>query len=506
MIRYCEKCKDFHDENELCPKYKEQLSQHPEWFDEMVQTVTSASVSSPTVQKYGSAIKTHLVAYSGVDNETGQQFTRSLKSISQQKINPNYQHSNLKQRAGFAAEIQEVARINAERTINGDPNRVIRTDDIGRVNDPLYDLFEIDVDGNIIDGSGVQMKFVGATAEECWKKTISSKFQKYVDNDVRIGVPSDYYSKMLDAADKQIKSLNEQYQKLILQDEFTKADTIKRRIEHCEKTKVLLTKSNVSSKESTYAVEHPKTYTSGEIIKNAHGAGLEAANTGALIGGGVSIIRNVVQLKNGDIKAEVAIKNVALDTAKGALGGYVVGSGGATLKGVMSNSASATARTLSQTQFPSGAVGLAYGITKSGIINFINYKNGEISKKEFEKSFAKDAIKSSLVTCSLAMITFPPGAAGVAATMGVAIYLDAVCTNVLQEVFGEGLYEQILNATGHITATAKNAVGMLGEMQKNIHLAEKCNHEADKILADIEKKKVATNIKKEKIDELLEGI
>lgn len=99
MKKYCEQCRDFHEENDLCPKYKEKLKQHPEWFDEMVQTVASASVVSPTVQRYGSAIKEHLVAYGGIDNETGQQLTRSLKSISQQKTNPNYEYQNLKQQA-----------------------------------------------------------------------------------------------------------------------------------------------------------------------------------------------------------------------------------------------------------------------------------------------------------------------------------------------------------------------------------------------------------------------
>ena len=39
MMIYCEQCRNFHEENDLCPKYKEQLKQHPEWFNEMVQTV-----------------------------------------------------------------------------------------------------------------------------------------------------------------------------------------------------------------------------------------------------------------------------------------------------------------------------------------------------------------------------------------------------------------------------------------------------------------------------------
>ena len=506
MMIYCEQCRDFHEENDLCPKYKEQLKQHPEWFNEMVQTVVSANATSPTVQRYGAAVKEHLVAYSGVDNQTGQNLTRSLKSISEQKTNPNYEYQNLKQQAGFAAEVQETARANAERAINGDQTRVVRTDDIGRVNDPLYDLVEIDAAGNVIDGSGVQMKFVGATAEECWKKAISPKFQKYVDGNARIGVPSDYYDKMIDAANEQIETLNKQYQSLLSNGDYSKAESVKQRIEHCEKTKGLLQKSQVSSKEAMYAVEHPERYTAKEILKNANQAGLQGAQYGALIGGGISIVRNVVQLKNGEIKAEVAIKNVAVDAAKGAVGGYVVGAGGAVLKGVMQNSSSNAIRALSETQFPSGAVGLAYGITKSAITNFIRYKNGELSKSEMAKSFAKDAVKGSLITCSLAMISFPAGIPGAIAAMGVAIYLDAVCTNILDEVFGEGLYEQILNASGNITAIAQNAVEQLKDFSVNVRMTEQYNRKSERKLEEIRNKRDSIEIEKEKSKRLIEEL
>lgn len=468
MVQYCETCKQLHDENELCPKYKEQLRQHPEWFNEMVQTVVSANAASSTVQRYGAAIKEHLVAYSGVDNQTGQKLTRSLKSISQQKVNPNYEYQNIRQQAGFAAEVQQSARVNAERAINGETGRVVRYDDIGTVNHPLYDLIELDAEGNTISGTGVQMKFIGGTPNECWSKVTSPKCQKYVDSNTPIQVPADYYEKMLSIADEQIRKLNNQYQTLLSKGEYSKADELKRRIAHCEKTKGLLQKSEVSSKEAVYAVKHPEKYTAKEIMKDANQAGLEGAAYGAAIGGGISIIRNVVQLKNGDIKADIAVKNIAIDTGKGAVGGYVLGAGGAALKGVMHNSASASIRVLSETHFSSSAVGLAYGITKSGITNFIKYKNGELSKSEMTKSFTKDAVKGSLVTCSLAMVAFPPSAVGIAATMGVAVYLDAVCTNALDEVFGEGAYEQILNVSGYVMGTAKNMEDLLGQMQEDV--------------------------------------
>ena len=140
-------------------------------------------------QKYGAAIKQHFVAYSGIDNETGISLVKGLKDIAEGKINLDYEFQNISQQAGFAAEVKEVARSNAEAIINGDSVRKIRTDDLGRVNDPLYDTVLLDKNGNIIEGSGTQIKFLGSSqndpeglgdAKRAFQKLSSEKFKKYL--------------------------------------------------------------------------------------------------------------------------------------------------------------------------------------------------------------------------------------------------------------------------------------------------------------------------------------
>lgn len=456
-----------HDENELCPNISEQLKKHPEWFGEMVQTVAIANSTSPIVQRYGAAIKEHLVAYGGLDNQTGQNLTKSLKSVSQQKINPKYAYQNLKQHAGFSAEVQEVAQVNAERAIAGETGKVVRYDDVGMVNHPLYDLAELSDTGNIIEGTGVQMKFIGSNPSECWKKVLSPKCQKYVDSNTPIRVPSDYYNEMCRIADEQIRSLSKQYDALIAKGDLGKAEIVKQQLEHGKKTKSLLQKSRISSTDAMYAVEHPKHYTAKQILNNANNAGLEGARDGAVIGAGISIIRNIALMKNGDITGEVVAKNIIADTASGAVGGYFVAASSAALKGAMQNASSSAIQNLSKTQFPNGAVGLAYGITKAGITNFVKYKTGEISKQTMIRTLSKDTVKSSLVTCSLAMIAFPQGVVGAIATMGVAIYLDAVCTNLLNEVFGDGFYAEVLHATGYIYTASLTLSHSLKRISEN---------------------------------------
>ena len=138
-----------------------------------MENVALTGAAYENVQRHGSAVKEHAVAYSGVDNETGKQLTKSLKGISGYKVNPKDHDRNIKQQAGFTAEVKEVARENAERIIKGDKTRASRTDDIERRQDPrygeiggtnegLYDIAVIDEHGNIIDAS--QMKFVGKTS------------------------------------------------------------------------------------------------------------------------------------------------------------------------------------------------------------------------------------------------------------------------------------------------------------------------------------------------------
>lgn len=171
---------------------------------------TTVNVEKETINRLGSAAKEHIVAYSGVDNETGKVLNRSLKDISNSKINPKYEQQNYRQQAGFSAEIKETARENAERIKEGKSTRVTRTDDIGRVNDPLYDHVELDEYGNIIEGSGSQMKFVGKNPNECLNKLMSEKYQKYRDNNVAFEVPSDYYDDIQQKIDTKVDKLEQQ--------------------------------------------------------------------------------------------------------------------------------------------------------------------------------------------------------------------------------------------------------------------------------------------------------
>ena len=164
------------------------------------KNIVNAAIVGATydaTQKYGAAIKQHFVAYSGIDNETGISLVKGLKDIAEGKINLDYEFQNISQQAGFAAEVKEVARSNAEAIINGDSVRKIRTDDLpkttnllgGSINNCYYDTVQVDKNGNIIEGSEAQMKFLGSSqndpeglenAKRAFQKLSSEKFKKYL--------------------------------------------------------------------------------------------------------------------------------------------------------------------------------------------------------------------------------------------------------------------------------------------------------------------------------------
>lgn len=346
-----------------------------------------AGASYETIQRYGEAAKQHYVAYSGVDNETGQKLVKGLKQISEEKINPDYEFQNIHQQAGFSAEVKDVARTNAEHIINGDSSKKIRTDDLGSVNDPLYDTVAIDENGEIIGGSGAQMKFLGASekdpahhgdAARTLEKLQSKKFEKYLEHDAKIDVPSDQYDKIIQEANSKIEELSNQLENQKKAGNMEQTQKLQERIDKLEKIKKNLRKSSVSSDEAIFARMHPGLSTAMDVAKVSHRAGVQTAQSSAIIGGSVSIVKNLVSVCKGETEPEDALKNVAKDTASTAALGYGTGFTGTALKGAMQNSKSQYVRTLSKTN----AAGTVVAVTVAATKTLTRYFQGEIDGVE----------------------------------------------------------------------------------------------------------------------------
>ncbi|MBR6056663.1 MAG: hypothetical protein IKP58_00675 [Victivallales bacterium] len=362
--------------------------------DSEISNAGLAGIAGDVVDRYGSGVKEHIVADTGIDNEhfldletgklkirTGKdaaqrphKLQRSLSSVAEYKRHGEdspLRKTETKSQAGFDAEIKEVARQRAEDAIAGKEPSTTRTDDLvakdenGKVildkkgqpihphaNDPLVDITEVDAQGNPIPGSSAQMKFVGSSPKAAVDKMMSKDFQKYIDNDVKMMVPSDYYDGMQSALDEKIASLEKQVDALKAQGKTDLADARQQQLNKCKVLKKNLVKSKVSNKEAIEARDNHRLSTAKDITKVANRAGLAQAKTGAVIGGGMSLIRNLVAVIKKEKDAKEAALDVVGDTAGAAALSYATGFTGAVIKGTAQNASSALVRNLSRTNLP----------------------------------------------------------------------------------------------------------------------------------------------------------
>lgn len=348
-----------------------------------------AGAQAETVQRYGSAVKEHFVSYSGMDNEAQAKLTKGLKQISESKVDPNNPETSIKQQAGFSAEVKTQARESAEKIIAGEKKRVTRTDDmtkqsdgrghtIGGKNEQLYDIAEVDANGIYVEGTGRQLKFVGGNAKECCQKLLDKKFDKYRDAGVPIEIPSDFYDEVSADLSQRIDQLNKQIQNAEAKGNLALAEKHKNRLRVLEDTKKNLRKGSLTNSESLEARLHPKISVAKDIARTSHRAGIEAAKSGAAIGGGISLIRNSVAVIKGDKGVDEAVGEVVVDTAKATGVSYATAYTGALVKGAMQNAPSSYLQTLSKTNLPSTIVVTSLEIGKT----LTRYARGDIDGTE----------------------------------------------------------------------------------------------------------------------------
>ena len=315
-------------------------------------------VNSELLGRYSEAGKQFKVAYDGIDNETGQKLHQGLKKISQGKVHPDYKEANINQQAGYSAEVLDTAKQNAENIKSGNEKRVSRTDDLGRVNDTKADQVTLDRHGNVVDGSEVQMKFLGVDKKgnlEFLKKVSGKEYSEhYPDGNFR--VPSDQYDAIKTGLGEKIQSLENQ---------SPLTPEKQRQLEYLKKVNKNLKKSTVSKNEAVEARKNPEKVTVNEIAKTSHEAGVEAVKTGVLIGGGISVITNSIAVLKGEKTPADAVTDVTKNTAVAGAASYATGFANTALASVMKNSGNNIVRSLGKASAPAYVIQTAISTAKS---------------------------------------------------------------------------------------------------------------------------------------------
>ncbi|MGN8447810.1 hypothetical protein ACR9KU_03875 [Helicobacter pylori] len=301
-----------------------------------------------------------------------------LEEISKRKVNPNYIKQNINQQAGYSAEIKEQAHVNAHNILAGKRERIVQYDNLSSgqkaqvkklfpnyatpsKNHEIVDYASVDEKGNVIPNTATQSKFVGRNGEECFKKLLSKPYKKYFENGAKMNVPKDYYRGIQKAA-----HLEEKRQK-------------------CKTIKAHTRPARVAKGEAIEARLNPNLSTAKDVTRVSHQAGMNAAQTGALIGGGVSLVTNVYEcIANGKDPMK-ALKHTLVATAKGGALSYVSAFASASSGGLMQSSANKIIQSLGKGSVPAVIVGAC--VANATILG--RYFSGKIDKTELLKQLGK---------------------------------------------------------------------------------------------------------------------
>ncbi|RKV36059.1 hypothetical protein DD754_03940 [Helicobacter pylori] len=325
-----------------------------------------------------------------------------LEEISKRKINPNYINQNINQQAGYSAEIKEQTHVNAHNILARKRERIVQYDDLSSQqkaqvkklfpnyatpskNHELVDYISVDEKGNVIPGTLMQSKFVGKNGEECFKKLLSKDYKKYFENGAKMKIARNHYGDFQRAVNTRIKSLESYIAKQKGLGNFQKVTSLEEKLQKCKTIKAHTRPASVTKAEAIEARLNPNLSTAKDVTRVSHQAGMNAARTGALIGGGVSLVTNVYECIANGKDPEKAIKHTAIATLKGGALSYVSAFASSSLGGWMQSSANKIIQSLGKGSVPAIIVGAC--VANATILG--RYFSGKIDKTELLKQLGK---------------------------------------------------------------------------------------------------------------------
>ncbi len=355
--------------------------------------ITDATIMGSTSEEsvlYASANREHL---SVLDR---------LEEISKRKINPNYINQNINQQAGYSAELKEQAHVNAHNILAKKGERVWQYDDLSsgqkaqvkklfpnyatpNKNHELVDYISVDEKGNVIPSTLTQSKFVGRNGAECFEKFLSKDYEKYFENGMKMEIPKDFFGDFQKEANIKIKSLESRIAKQKSFGDFQKAGILERRLQKCKTIKAHTRPASITKTEAIEVRLNPNLSTAKDVASVSHQAGMNAAQTGAFIGGGVSLLTNIWEcIANGKDPIK-AFKHTTIATLKGGALSYGSAFASSFLGGWMQSSTNKLIQSLGKGSIPAMIVSVV--ATNATIL--VRYLSGKIDEAELLKQLGK---------------------------------------------------------------------------------------------------------------------
>lgn len=423
----------------------------------------------------------------------GDSKTLGIDEISSWKINPEYKYANIRQHAGFAAEVISTTKENLISQMNGTGEITVRTDDLAvqdpssgfKVNDPYVDKVRLDANGNILER--VQTKFVGKDPESCLSKLASSKYDKYFDNTKvdKIEIPNEYYDKIKgELIPEKIQQLEQQIAKAEELGKSKVIETKQAQLEKYNQIDSMIEKSVVTLKEAEAAVSHPKTYKAMTFAKEINIEGINSGRQAAMMTLAVSSVDNLSKVIDGKIEVDEAAANIVTETGISAVIGYGTGLAEGAIRTAMTNSSSTLVSKVGNSCLPAAVVSFSV----ESYEDISAFARGEIDGGELAYNLGENAagVAGSFVGGAaggaVGSVAGPVGSfAGtvVGGTVGCVIAVEAyqtaveLCTDGA-EILADKAQELATNVIDSVSATVPDALedvkGAFAEFTANVKL------------------------------------
>ncbi len=371
-----------------------------------LRNVAIASAEHELIQRYGIAGSQFLIGLRGIDHETRQDFDRNLLKISKGKLNDKFYEQNIKQQAGFSAEVASVSKRNAEAIINKDASRFARSEDIAGYgkNHNVVDIVEL-MDNTEITS---QMKFV--TNQEKLLKSIacgkgtSKDFSRYLGVD-KLEVPTEQVDNMKAICRSEAQKLTKQSEVLKNLGKTELADKALKQAKNYESLEKKITDSGLTTEEAIKYRLDPKAMVRKDIAKVSHRAGIEGLKFGVAIGGSISAVSNIIAVYSDNKDFSEAVLATSKDTLISGATGYATAASGTAIKTYMAQSSKEIVRNISKTNVPAMVVTACLSTGKS----IKKYAIGELNEAELaqEVGLSVTGMMSSSMFAAIGQVAIP---------------------------------------------------------------------------------------------------
>ena len=324
MKWYCEKCKKVHEDEELCPRIKEQLKKHPEWLSHISDFVTVAGEEglitgqgiNRVAQKVNSLVGTNL-SYEGT-----QQFARDIQVFRRLNEEPFSRSGHFSNPESAKSYFENVKKL-AENSKNG-PNAI--------------SSFEGKLTGYSQEVDWLRQKH-GSLAAIFEKNTLLENNAEGVDGVTINRFTGKEISRTTIKASKNPMTANSTGIRDV-KEAIRKGSTTSKDIIYApEGTKLAAEKAGLSNpvvEKNSYSQIQESNQRLEEKIMNGQATTaptleqvgqkmLNGAIVGAVVAVSISSITSYIRYKNGELTIEEAFKEVTEETLRGSIVGAGMG-------------------------------------------------------------------------------------------------------------------------------------------------------------------------------------